>query len=83
MNDEELVKQTFDAVWKTVIERNVKKVSPKADKAEIFFRNEEGKNELIYSSESGKKFNVKSLERKIGATALEKSAGRNSYETGR
>lgn len=27
MNDEETVKQTFDAVWKTVIARNKKKVS--------------------------------------------------------
>lgn len=65
--------------------KNIKAVieSGKADKAEIFFRDEKGKNELIYSSESGKELNVKSLERKIGATALEKSAGRNSYGTGR
>ena len=28
MNDEEIVKQTFDKVWKTVIERTKKKVSP-------------------------------------------------------
>ncbi len=65
--------------------KNIKAVieSGKADKTEIFFRDEEGKNELIYSSDSGKELNVKSLERKIGASALEKSAGRNSYETER
>ena len=28
MNEEETVKQTFDKVWKTVIERTKKKVSP-------------------------------------------------------
>lgn len=60
---------------KTVIE------SKKADKTEIYFRDEKGKNELIYSSESKKELSVKSLNQKIGIESQEKSISKNnSYE---
>ena len=61
---------------KTVIE------SGKADKTEIFFREESGKNELLYSTDSGKELSIKSLNRKIGIEALEKSVNKknNGYE---
>lgn len=61
---------------KTVIE------SGKADKTEIFFREESGKNELIFSTDSGKELNIKLLNRKIGIEPPEKSVNRknNGYE---
>lgn len=52
---------------KTVIE------SGKADRAEIFFRYESGRNEMIFSTAAGKELNVKSLEGKIAATSPKKS----------
>lgn len=52
---------------KTVIE------SGKADRAEIFFRYESGKNEMIFSTAAGKELDVKSLEGKIAAASPEKS----------
>ena len=51
---------------KTVIE------SGKADSTEIFFRDESGKNELVYSSDSKKELSVKSLNQKIGTVVFEK-----------
>lgn len=61
---------------KTVIE------SGKADKTEIFFRDESGKNELIFSTNDKKEFNVKTLNKKIGVDVQEKSIAkkRNNYE---
>lgn len=64
--------------------KNIKTVidSGKADKAEIYFRDEEGKNELVYSTDSKKELNVKSLNQKIGVSALEKSVSKNKNSYG-
>lgn len=59
-NHHDLVCKNLAKNIKTVIE------SGKADKTEIFFRYEDGKNELIYSTDSGKELNVKSLDKMIG-----------------
>ena len=61
---------------KTVIE------SGKADKTEIFFRDESGKNELIFSTNDKKEFNVETLNKKIGVDVQEKSIAKkkNNYE---
>ena len=61
---------------KTVIE------SGKADKTEIFFRDESGKNELIFSTNDKKEFNAMTLNKKIGVDVQEKSIDKkkNSYE---
>lgn len=59
--------------------KNIKTVleSGKADSAEIFFRDEAGRNEQIYSTENGKAFDVNLLNKKIGVEPLEKSLDRN------
>lgn len=61
---------------KTVIE------SGNADKTEIFFRDESGKNKLIFSTNGKKELNVKSLNKMIGLAAQEKTISKNksSYE---
>ena len=60
--------------------KNIKTVceSGKADKTEIFFRDENGKNELIYSTDKGKPLNVKTLNNKIGISSPEKSISKNA-----
>ena len=61
---------------KTVIE------SGKADKTEIFFRYESGKNELIFSTDDNKELNVYFLDKMIGVASQGKSIIKNksSYE---
>lgn len=75
-NHHDLVCKNLAKNIKTVIE------SGKADKTEIFFRYEDGKNELIYSTDSGKELNVKSLDKMIGNVVQKKSItkNKNSYE---
>lgn len=60
--------------------KNIKTVceSGKADKTEIFFRDENGKNELIYSTDKGKPLDVKTLNNKIGISSPEKSISKNA-----
>lgn len=64
--------------------KNIKSVieSGKADKTEIFFRDESGKNELIFSTDNKKELNVKALNKKIGVPTQEKSISKDksSYE---
>ncbi len=59
--------------------QNIKTVceSGKADAAEIYFRDESGKNELIFTTDNGKPLNVKSLNSKIGIISPEKSISKN------
>ncbi len=62
---------------------NIKTVyeSGKADKIEIYFRDEIGKNELIFSSEKGEILNIKSLNNKIGISTQKKQINKNvGYE---
>ena len=62
--------------------RNIKAVmdSGKADKTEIFFREESGKNELIYTTDSKKEFSVKSLNLKIGVPVPDRSRNKDGYK---
>ncbi|WP_297648966.1 zeta toxin family protein [uncultured Treponema sp.] len=71
-------KNHHDLVCENLAE-NIKTVceSGEADKTEIYFRDESGKNELIFSTDDGKPLNVKSLNIKIGIAPSEKSIDKN------
>lgn len=76
----DLVCESLAKNIKTVIE------SEKADSAEIFFSDEFGRNERIYSTGSGKALNVSLLNKKIGIESLEKTLKKHKdddYEIGR
>ena len=75
-------KTHHDLVCKNLA-KNIKIVceSGKADKIEIYFRDEFGKNKLIFSSDNGKILNIKSLNEKIGIIPERQRI--NDYEIGR
>lgn len=79
-NHHDLVCESLAKNIKTVIE------SEKADCTEIFFRDESGRNERIYSTGNGKYLDENLLNKKIGVEPLEKSLNRkrdDDYGIGR
>lgn len=69
------------------LSKNIKIVceSGKADKTEIYFRDESGKNELIFTTDNNKPLNIKFLSNKIGIFSSERHINKkvNGYEIGR
>lgn len=75
-NHHDLVCENLAKNIKTVIE------SEKADCTEIFFRDESGRNERIYSTGNGKYLDENLLNKKIGIEPLEKTLKRNRDDYG-